>query len=254
MEQREAEILILSIVLFTVLGCFMVLLFLTFIKRKNTLLKKKNDAEQNFKREIITTQIEIREETLKNISWELHDNIGQLMTLAKIQAQNAQGDPKKMEAVSEIIGKGLNELRSLSKSINPETMRNLDFEEAVKIEIERFNRLNFINAKFSVSGEKIEIDSKVSIVLFRILQEFFSNTIKHSQATTLDVSIDYSENQINVDAKDNGIGIHKKEEGPGQGLKNMKSRALLINADLQIHMIPDKGTTLNMNFKPQKTN
>lgn len=252
MEQREAEILILSIVLLTVLGCFLVLLFLTFIKRKNAILKKKNDAEQNFKREIITTQIEIREETLRNISWELHDNIGQLMTLAKIQAQNAQGDPKKMEAVSEIIGNGLNELRSLSKSINPETIRNLDFEEAVKMEIERFNRLNFIDAKFSVSGEKIEIDSKTSIILFRILQEFFSNTIKHSQATKLDVSIGYGEYQINITVKDNGIGIHKSRENSGQGIKNMQSRAQLINADLNINTIQNKGTTLDMKFKPLK--
>ncbi|MFS4493049.1 sensor histidine kinase [Maribacter sp. 2308TA10-17] len=247
MEQAEAGILIVAVVILILLGSFLVFLFLIFVKRKNKLIETQQKAEEHFKHEIVTTQIEIREETLRNISWELHDNIGQLMTLAKIQAQNAQGDPKKMEAVSEIIGKGLNELRALSKSINPNTIRDLDLQEAIHGEIERFNRLNFIDAKLTISGERIDIDSKTSVILFRILQEFFSNTIKHAQATELVVEIVYSKLAISVIVRDNGIGIHKNEE-QGQGLKNMNSRAKLIGADLDIQSVKEKGTTLEMRY------
>ena len=253
MEQGEAGILIVAITILILLGSFLVFIFLIFIRRKNTLIKNNYEAEQHFKQEIINTQIEIREETLRNISWELHDNIGQLMTLAKIQAQNAQDNPEKMEAVSEIIGKGLNELRALSKSINPETIRNLDFEEAIKVEMKRFNRLNFIVAKLAVSGEKIEIDTKISVILFRILQEFFSNTLKHAQATKLEVTINYTNKEIIIIVKDNGVGIKNKGTKSGQGLKNMSNRAELINAHLKIDSVQNKGTTLQLKYIPLKT-
>jgi len=247
MEQAGGQI-VLFIIILTVLGFFLVLLFLIFLKRKNTIIKNKKEAEQFYKLEITKTQIEIREETLRNISWELHDNIGQLMTLAKIQAQNAQDNPEKIEAVSEIIGKGLNELRALSKSINPNIIRNLDLHDAIKAEIERFNRLNFIEAELSVAGDKIDIDPKVSVILFRILQEFFSNTIKHSKATKLFVTIIYSEIRIEIFATDNGVGIHKNAEEHGQGLTNMRNRAKLIDAELDITSIKEKGTSLEIRY------
>ena len=253
MEQEEGSILIIAVVILILLGSFLVFLFLIFVKRKNKLIKSKLEAEEHFKLEIITTQIEIREETLRNISWELHDNIGQLMTLAKIQAQNAQGDPKKMEAVSDIIGKGLNELRALSKAINPNTIRDLDLQEAIQAEIERFNRLNFIDAKLKVSGEKVAIDPKVSIILFRILQEFFTNTIKHAQATELYVCIANTDGGVKITARDNGIGMANNEKELGQGLKNMYARAKLVGAFLDIRFSKESGATLEMKYSPIKS-
>ena len=67
----------------------MIGLFVVFQRRKDKLLKEQKERQKRFEREIAETQIEIREETLRNISWELHDNIGQLLTLAKIQLQTS---------------------------------------------------------------------------------------------------------------------------------------------------------------------
>ncbi|WP_452222197.1 sensor histidine kinase [Lacinutrix salivirga] len=248
MEQEGVE-LILFILIIAILGGFFVLLFLMFLKRKNKLIKSKQETENYLKQEIVNTQIEIREETLRNISWELHDNIGQLMTLAKIQVQNAKNDPKKIEEVAEIIGKSLSELRALSKAINPETIKNLNFVEAIQAEIDRFNRLKFLEATFIIKGEIINIDSKEAVILFRILQEFFSNTIKHSQSSTLHVEINYKKTEFNFIAKDNGIGFNTLDTSEGIGLKNMKNRAKLVRADLTINSIIGEGTTLIINYK-----
>ena len=75
----------------------------------------------------------------------MHDNIGQLLTLAKIQLQSAT--PNNIKEVSETITKGLSEVRSLSKLINPEAMKKIDLKEAIQLEIDRFNRLKFISLK-----------------------------------------------------------------------------------------------------------
>lgn len=250
MEQQAGGTLILFIIVLSILGLFVVLLFFIFIKRKNALIQNRIESERRYKEEIIKTQIEIREETLRNISWELHDNIGQLMTLAKIQVQTAKFNPEKIDEASQIIGKGLNELRTLSKAINPDTINNLKLYEAVKMELDRFNRLNFIASTLTVNGEKKIIDPKHSVILFRILQEFFSNTIKHSKGSKLDVILEYSDTDLKISAKDNGKGFDDSStDFSGIGLKNMKSRAALIGADFKISSKVNQGTQVLMHYK-----
>lgn len=247
MQENENLVLIVStlLVLFIVLA--LIVLFTVFQKKKNSLVEEKKEAQKRFEREITETQIEIREETLRNISWELHDNIGQLLTLAKIQLQNASKE--NIQEVSETITKGLTEVRSLSKLINPEAIKNINLTEAVQLEIDRFNRLNFINSNLKVLGDEKIIDKKHSIIIFRILQEFFSNTIKHSKASTLNVVLDYKEDTLKIIAKDNGVGFSSNEKKEGIGLINIKKRASLIKAEINFLSEKDKGTTLEIHYK-----
>jgi signal transduction histidine kinase len=249
MEQTNSEIIIIItstvIVLFITVG--LILLFSVFQKRKNELLIEQERAKEDFEREITESQIEIREETLRNISWELHDNIGQLLTLAKIQLQNASKE--NIKEVSETISKGLAEVRALSKLINPEAINNINLREAVQLEIDRFNRLNFIESSLLLLGDEKEVDKKATIVIFRILQEFFSNTIKHSRASRLDVSLNYTASHLLIVAKDNGIGFLSEEKKEGIGLLNIKNRAKLIGAEAVFSSDTNKGTTLKINYK-----
>jgi len=245
MEQQGTAILI-SIGVLVLLCAVVIFLFVIFQKRKNTLLQKQKEAQKQFEKEIAETQIEIREQTLRNISWELHDNIGQLLTLAKIQLQSATKE--NIAEVRETITKGLQEVRALSKLINPDVVKNINLSQAVKLEIDRFNRLNFIKSELKISGEPKKLNPKIEIILFRVLQEFFSNTIKHSKATTLIVNLDYQENKLSILAKDNGVGFDTSiNTNKGIGLLNIQNRANLINAKMQLTSEINKGTTLKIN-------
>lgn len=248
MESEASQIILftttLIILLFVV---FTILLFSFYQKRKNFLLVQKEEDKKRFEREIAETQIEIREETLRNISWELHDNIGQLLTLAKIQLQNASSE--NIDEVSETITKGLTEVRALSKLINPEAIKNIDLKEAIQLEIDRFNRLNFITSILKTTGEEFKIEKKATIIMFRILQEFFSNTIKHSKATNLNVKLDFNSNSLEILAKDNGIGFSTEETSTGIGLENIKNRAKLIGAEAIFKSEKNKGTSLHIIYK-----
>ena len=249
MGSKNIEIVLYAttmvILLFVV---FMVLLFGFYQKRKTVLLQQKEEDKKRFEREISETQIEIREETLRNISWELHDNIGQLLTLAKIQLQNATKE--NINEVSQTISKGLNEVRALSKLINPEAIKNINLKDAIQLEIDRFNRLNFIKSSLHVTGKEQVIDDKSSIIIFRILQEFFSNTIKHSKASVLVVKLNYLDNLLEIIVSDNGIGFSSnKQFNNGIGLQNIKNRAKLIGAEANFTSEKNKGTTLTINYK-----
>lgn len=245
----EKEIIIITAIAIPVsLVIILVVLFSVFARRKNKLLREQEKAKKNFDRELAESQIEIREQTLRYISWELHDNIGQLMTLAKIQAQMSLQKPELMEEVSETIGMGINELRALSKLINPESLKSLSLRDALAMEIERFNRLNFVAAQLIVSGITKPIDGNTQIILFRIMQEFFSNTIKHSRANSLKVGLDYKDEYLQITAEDDGIGFDSDDDFLGIGLSNMKTRAELINSTLEINSKREKGTSLNLKY------
>lgn len=247
MQEKENIVLIVSTLLVLLILISLIVLFTVFQKKKNSLVEERKKTKERFEREITETQIEIREETLRNISWELHDNIGQLLTLAKIQLQSAT--KQNIKEVSETISKGLSEVRALSKLINPEAIHNINLREAVQLEIDRFNRLNFIDSSLILLGDEKEIDKKHSIIIFRILQEFFSNTIKHSKATTLKVSLDYQNVELIIIVKDNGVGFLSEVKKEGIGLSNIKNRAKLICAEAIISSEKDKGTTLKIHYK-----
>ena len=250
MQQENSEIIIIvSTAIIFLITFALIILFSIFQKRKNFLLLEQKNAKEDFEREITETQIEIREETLRNISWELHDNIGQLLTLAKIQIQNTSKES--LEEVSKTIGKSLEEIRSLSKLINPEAINEIKLKNAIQLEVDRFNRLNFIKSTLRTIGKKRDLDSKSEIIIFRILQEFFTNTIKHSKASDLDVCLEYKTNKLNITVKDNGVGFNKNQlkNEKGIGLINMENRAKLIGVELNLSSEINKGTTLEISYK-----
>ncbi len=250
MEWKESEGLILSVFVLFVLCGLLIFLFIVFQKKKNYLLLKQAEDAQQFEKEIGESQIEIREQTLRNISWELHDNIGQLLTLAKIQLQSVYDNPEHIKDVNDNLTAILQEVRSLSKVINPDYVSTIRLNEVLQLEMDRFNRLNYIEAKLEVKGNYTVMDPKAEIVIFRILQEFFSNTIKHSRAKNLSVIIDYQPTLVVISAQDNGVGFNANElNRNGIGLINMKKRGALIKTDVNLQSEPNKGTCLIIQHK-----
>lgn len=247
MQENGGFILIVSTGLIFIIVVALIILFTTFQSKKNVLVEEQKKKQEEFEKTIAETQIEIREETLRNISWELHDNIGQLLTLAKIQLQSATQE--NIAEVTKTITQGLTEVRALSKLINPEAIKAIELSEALQLEIDRFNRLQFIAANLEVKGTQKNINEKSSIIIFRILQEFFSNTIKHSRASELSVNLNYTENELLIEAKDNGIGFSSEEKKEGIGLINIKNRAKLIGADVKFTSERNKGTVLEIKYK-----
>ena len=251
-EGATLVIVLVAVAILLLLLIVVAILFSVFMKRKNTLVKEQLEAQKKFEQEIAETQIEIREETLRNISWELHDNIGQLLTLAKIQTQNAAGSQDELDEAAATIGKGLTEIRTLSKLINPEALKNMTLVEALTLELERFNRMAYLEPSMTVHGKYLEIDKKIETIIFRMLQEFFTNTIKHSKATKLNVTFTYTNTNLNVLVKDNGIGFDYAfaKAKNGIGLTNIESRAQLIGARATYHSAPGDGTQLELNYTP----
>ncbi|WP_010179402.1 sensor histidine kinase [Aquimarina agarilytica] len=244
-EKQITELFLMLSIVAIIIAIVLVTLFIIFQQRKNKLLLKQKETEKHFEKEITSSKIEIREEAFRNISWELHDNIGQLITLAKLQIQN--NDTK--DSIDQTLTKALTELRILSKLANPEALKAISFTDALQQEIDRFNRLNYLKSSLKIAGKVIVLDPKVETVLFRILQEFLSNTIKHAKATELCLNLNYTQEQLQICVCDNGIGFNSNQTGQlGIGLTNIAKRAQLIGAIAEITSSINEGTKLTITY------
>lgn len=252
MEQSEIQILVLVVtIIVIVLASTLVVFLLYFQKKKTAYILKQRETQQRFEKEISKSRLEIQEQALQNISWEIHDNVGQLLSVAKMQLNMVQyalpeEQKKSVAETGNIISKSLEELRGLSKSLNPETIKNKGLLESTQFEIERFNRLNVIEATFNIDGEPFNLTNEKEIILFRILQEFCNNTLKYAKAKNLVINFNYLNDKLEITALDNGIGfdVHDITKEKGIGLINIKSRAELIGAKLTLTSEENKGTKL----------
>jgi two-component system NarL family sensor kinase len=262
MGQTEIQILIfVTTIIVLILAISLVLFFFYFQQKKTALLIKQRETQMRFEEEITKSKLEIQEQALHNISQEIHDNVGQLLSVAKMQLNilhpelPEQQQPKIFE-IGEIVGKSLQELRGLAKSLNPETIKNKGLIESVTHEISRFNRLNFVNATLTVSEDDYQLSNEKEIILFRILQEAFNNILKHSKAKSLKVELHYFPAFLEILVEDDGVGfdINDTANHDGIGLMNMKSRTKLIGATFEIQSEVNKGTKLTISCPKDKTN
>lgn len=210
------------------------------------------EAQQRFQEELANSQLEIQEQTFKNIAWELHDNVGQLLSVANLQlnmlinvsAENMRGQ---IQETKDVIVATVEEVRSLSKTMNTEVILNNGLVKSVQVELERFNRLNFLQADLKIDGnDEQSIKNEDEIIIFRILQEFFSNVIKHARANKLFVHLYYKKDVLEINVVEDGVGFNTSQKSHSSGLRNMKSRANLLGAQFQLQSSIGEGTQLQL--------
>ncbi len=250
----ERYLLVYMIAVLVIVTALVIIFFIVFQKRKNKLLLDKIKQQQEFDDEISKTQTEIQEQTLKHIGWELHDNVGQLLAYASMQlnllsTQVADNMKEKVNETSDVIKESLKEVRSLSKSLNNDVILNIGFEQSITNELNRLKRMKFASAELHIKGDTVEFQNKKhEIVIFRILQEFFSNSVKYSEADNLKIILNYQPSELHIEASDDGKGFDVETVEKGSGLINMKSRAELINATFNLYSKQNEGVTLTLNY------
>lgn len=249
MSQETIVLIIYTIAVIFGLLLFVIWFFIAFQNRKNKLLVKQIEAEKRYERELATSQLEIQEQTFKNIGWELHDNVGQLLSVVSIQLnmmllKAPRTIQKQLKDTSDVLGNTIQEVRNLSKTLNNEVVNKNGLIRSLEIEVERFNRLKYLKASFEVNGKIICISAAHEILIFRIYQEFLANVMKHSKAKNLSVTLNFNANDLEIIAEDNGVGFDTSQKTESSGLQTIKGRAKLLNAKYSLTSIIDNGTKL----------
>lgn len=247
---------------FLVLAGFIIFFSILYMKRKNRHLLEKKEMESNFRQELLKSQLEIQEQTLRNISEEIHDNIGQVLSLAKLNLSTMdlsqqEKTREKIASSKMLVSKAIQDLRDLSRSMNTDNIEAIGLVKAIENELDII-RKNGFETTLEMDGLQIKLEPQSELIIFRIVQEAFGNILKHAAATLIGVSIHYRPTRVDIIVSDNGVGFDgtlaedvNSTKRPGLGIRNMHNRAKLVHGDFSISSTKGKGTSvmLSVNLK-----
>lgn len=237
-----------------VAGSVLALLLIGFIVTILFMYKKKQFIHEQ---ELLQTRLEIQENIFKEISEELHDNIGQILTVLKLTLSSLSFSIKGNDLTSireskEMVVTIMQSISDLSKSLSPERISKIGIAEALRFELEKLEKTKFFKTSLSISDCKFNLSAEKEIFLFRIIQEILTNIIKHSKAKTIHADISQNDQLIHLTFSDDGIGFNVAEalnsvsSQKGIGLINMMNRVRLIGGKIKILSEKGKGTAIKI--------
>lgn len=245
-----------STILLVLVGLFFLMMLYIFNKRQVRFKVEKKLIESQHQETLLKSQLEIQEQTLQNISEEIHDNIIQLLSLSKLNMnailQTDSADAKTTaRETKNILSKAIYDLRSLSHHLNGTYILQKGLYNSILSAFNSFGTHILLQTSVTLTGEEFPIGGNREIVLFRIFQEALNNSMKHAKAKAFSVELKYEAETFIMQLLDNGKGFDVSTAKNGIGLQNIKKRAALINAKFELQSQPSEGThirlTLNKN-------
>ncbi len=241
------------------LFAFTLVIFLIVHKKKRYQhLLEKVQMESNYQNQLLQSKLEVQEQSFRYFSEEIHDNIGQLLSIVKMQLYNIRSSSHDEEIVTkatncnELLGKAINDLRNISHTLNSAFISSAGLASAVEKDLEYIRSAKEVTCILHKTGDEYEIGDERELMVFRIIQEAIANAVKHAAASAIDVHLDYDPGALRVTIADNGRGFDRDEtSGGGIGLNNMHVRAELLKGSLDVVSEKNKGTTIRLNIHTQ---
>ncbi|GLB50051.1 sensor histidine kinase [Neptunitalea lumnitzerae] len=231
---------------------FCALIIKLYIQKVKNYTKVIYEKDLNFQKTLNETVVETQEQTLNNISQDLHDDAGQQLTYINFQLENLKLDypdfSEQLEPVSQSLNQLSHSIRNISHSLNNQLLLQDSLLKAIDKEVQRLQKNTSIAIYFTLNGSmQKQYSTNETIVVYRIFQEIMNNIFKHSEASKVDIIIN-TEPIFKMHISDNGKGFNylKAKDSSSLGLKNIESRAKAINFIANIDTLPNKGTTITI--------
>jgi two-component system, NarL family, sensor kinase len=197
--------------------------------------------------------IEAEQKERKRISQDLHDSLGQLISIAKFKASDIdpkEGSIEDHQNLMNIIDHTYHELHNISNNIMPATLIDEGLIAATNELIATISNNKNIFIVFEAPQTIENLDDSKAFALFRILQETLSNIIKHAEATEVVVKIIKNSHSLSLIVSDNGKGmdISKINDYAGMGWKNIYSRVATMLGEINVKSNPNLGTQITIDI------
>ncbi len=257
MEKSEITYLIIAgTVILVLLGVFIITLLWNYYKRNSKYRNQLLYIEHQKQQELLRTQLEIQEQTLKTISEEIHDNVGQVLSLAKLNLNTFEvNSEKKLQDTKNLVSKAINDLRDLSRSLHGDKIAEIDLEDAIANELKILQNTGQFETSLITKGQHYNLDIQSKIVLYRIVQEALHNSVKHAKAKNIEVQLSYEPTAFTLLIADDGNGFDPatlQSSKTGIGLKSMRNRTALIGGVFSIRSSENKGTSISIDIPNPK--
>lgn len=246
-ELQNTYIILAALIIITLLVIVILILARNRFKRKQELLKK--ESEIQVRETYLHATLQSQEKERKRFAQDLHDSMGQLISALRLVLSPKDNHFNEQEVISNsdrILKEMHKEIRSVSFNLMPQTLIQLGLLPALEEMASRINQAGKLKVSLSGFGLPARLTELQEISLFRILQEWTNNCLKHSNATTMNIQLVRHEDEILVTAEDNGMGFDSAllEAGEGNGWKNIQSRLKAMKGHSEIDTRADRfGST-----------
>jgi len=198
----------------------------------------------------------VREQERLNISREIHDELGQLLTVLKMDVswlnKKIGGEnsmvKEKLSEILNLVDTTVRSIRRIASELRPTLLDDLGLYAAMEWHLEEFERRSGIRRELVIPENELALSDSLKIGIFRIFQESLTNVARHSEAKNVNVSLLQKDNQLILTIRDNGIGF---EQGPMAtkktlGLLGMKERSMMMGGVYNITSARGAGTTVTV--------
>ncbi|MBD1393347.1 sensor histidine kinase [Mucilaginibacter glaciei] len=229
---------------------------LLYNRNKKKHAEEKMAMQVSYETELLKTQMEVQEQTFKTIAYNLHDNIGQLLslmtiTLSSVNVNDTARTAEKIATVEDLTKRSMKEVKALSRLLQGDELLGKGLTTAIEAELDFLQRSDRYKISFTRFADIVFDDSSKAIIVFRLFQEIVNNIIQHARATEIFVTLEQVSGMYKIIMRDNGIGFNVDEKissKTGMGLLNITKRAALIKGTAYISSIPDQGTVIILNI------
>ena len=205
--------------------------------------------------------LQAQEQERTNIGHDLHDNVNQILLTAKLymdmlnKESNAAHQVELRNKIQEFILSAIDEIRKLSRALVTPQLKENGLISCVRNLIENLGLVDLFNIQLNVTNEdRIEsLSYNLKISAFRIIQEQIKNSIKHSQAKNIFVSLTANHKQLHLTIEDDGIGFDSRRTRKGIGLSSIHERTRLYNGKADLKTAPGKGCILSISIPFEKS-
>ena len=251
------SLITLTSIIFLIAPLFLIRYILLYNKKKRKHTEEKVLMQEAYETELLKTQIEVQEQTLKTVAYDLHDNIGQLLsltavTLSTINVNDHEVVAEKIRFIEDLTQRSIREVKALSKLLHSEELIKMGLIEAIDFELSWLKRSDRFVIVFN-APERLTPMSKNNqeTIVFRLFQEIINNIIQHAKATEIIITLEEIVNELHLIISDNGVGFNVDEIAGvkmGMGLSNIKKRTHLLNGVANISSIPGKGSVIKISI------
>jgi len=216
------------------------------------------DDRRDLARQLITA----REATLRELSRELHDEFGQLLTamgsmLTRAGRHLPEASPVRAELreINEIAQSALDNVRSLSQALHPSILDELGLESAIESHLATVQRQLGLSVQYERRGSGLAVDPAIGIHVYRVLQEALTNVARHAGVHEATVRLTYEGGWLELIVEDRGRGQQPSDgTAPGRlrpstGVTSMRERAALVGGTLDIESPPSGGTRVRLRIQ-----
>ena len=214
------------------------------------LIKQEIDKQKSVAHAVVDAQ----EKERAKIGKELHDNVNQVLSTAKLFLEvaktNIKARSKLINRSAEQIHHAINEIRNLSQSLVPPSISDLGLSDSIKDLVESIAVSKTLKVEYNNVGDiENDITDTQKLMLFRIIQEQVNNVLKHAEAKHLFIQLTVDDVEIRLVITDDGKGFDPEriKSKKGVGLSNISSRAELFNGTVKVITSPGRGCKLIVN-------